>query len=268
MVDKAGLSSVEAKEKLEKIGLNRLFEPSKISFFSILKEEITEPLILLLIVVGFLYSIWGSLEDSITIFSIIVILALVEVWNEYRAKKAISSLTKLSAPKTKVRRDGKTIEINVEEVVPGDVLILSIGTRIAADSKMFLSYSLEVDESSLTGESFPKEKSSGDEIYAGTLVVSGEGEAEVLSTGKKTRIGKISKLAQQVKPPKTPLQLSMKELSKKLVWVALFFSFFIPLIGYLRGQNLKEMILTGLSLSFSTIPEEMPIIITMVLGLG
>jgi len=263
-----GLSESDASHKLKQFGSNQIVKPHEISFFGIAKEEITEPLILLLFAVGLFYGIWGKLEDALTIFIVITILVFVEVWNEYRAKKAISSLSKLAAPKTKVLRDGKIIEINTEFVVPDDILILTTGTRIAADCKVFSSYSLQIDESSLTGESFPKDKKIGNEIYAGTLVVSGEGRAKVLRTGKNTKIGRISALAQEVKQPKTPLQLSMKSLSKKLIWVALFFSVFIPLLGFVRGQNFKEMILTGLSLSFATVPEELPIIITMVLGLG
>jgi len=266
--EKLGLSFLEAKKRLEKFGLNQIVKLREISFLEIAKEEITEPMILLLLAVGFFYTLWGKLGDALTIFSIILILVVVEVWNEYRAKKAISSLAKMAAPKTKVLREGEISEIKSEEIVPGDILILTPGTRIAADSKLFLSFSLGVDESSLTGESFPKEKKMGEEICAGTLVVSGEGKAEVISTGKNTKIGKISALAQEIKEPKTPLQLSMKSLAKNLVWIALFFSLAIPLLGFLRGQDFRQMILTGLALAFATIPEELPIIITMVLGLG
>jgi Ca2+-transporting ATPase len=120
----------------------------------------------------------------------------------------------------------------------------------------------------LTGESFPQEKNRGDEIHAGSVVLSGEGEAVVAETGRRTRLGKIASAVKTVKPPRTPLQLAMKSLAGKLVVVAVFFSLFIPLMGVLRGQNAKTMVLTGLSLAFATIPEELPIIITMVLGLG
>jgi len=263
-----GLSFAEAKKRLEKFGLNQIIKTKEIGFFGIAKEEITEPMILLLLVVGFIYGFWGKLGDAITIFSIIFILILVEAWNEYRAKKRISSLSKIVAPKTKVLREGKIFEIKIEEVVPGDILILIPGTRISADSKLLVSFSLQVDESSLTGESFPQEKKAGEEIYAGTLVISGEGKAEVFATGKNTKIGKISSLVQKIKEPKTPLQLTMNSLAKNLVWIALFFSLLIPLLGFLRGQDFRQMILTGLSLAFATVPEELPIIISMVLGLG
>lgn len=263
-----GISTVEANKRLEKYGLNQMAKPHPLSFFSIFKEEVTEPMILLLIGVGIIYSFWGKLEDAITIFTIIAVLALVEVWNEFRAKKAIASLSKMAAPKTKVIRSGKMIDIETEQVVPGDVLIINAGTRISADAKLLTALSLQVDEASLTGESLPVSKETGDEIYAGTLIVAGEAKAEVISTGLLTKFGKISTLAQTIKQPKTPLQLAMKKLATNLVWVALFFSVSIPILGVLRGQNFKDMVLTGLALAFATIPEEGPIIITMILGLG
>jgi Ca2+-transporting ATPase len=266
--DDIGLSSGEAREKLLKSGPNRIFKATEISFFGIARHEVTEPMILLLLVVGFFYSIWGKLEDAFTIFIVIALLVFAEVYNEFRAKKAIASLEKIAAPRTKVMRDGKLTEIDSENVVPDDLLILTSGTKVAADAKIQKSTGLQFDESALTGESFPREKEIGDEIYAGTIVLSGEGSAVVFSTGKSTKLGEIAAASKVIKPPKTPLQLAMKSLAGKLVFVALFFSIIIPLIGILRGQDMKTMILTGLSLSFATIPEELPIIITMVLGLG
>ena len=263
-----GLTSREASRQLEKFGKNILVEEEKISFLKITKEEITEPMILLLIFVGVLYSIWGKLTDSITIFSLISLLIAVEVWNEYRAKKAISALSEITALKTKVLRDNKIIEIDSKDVVPGDVLILIQGTKIAADAKLISFHSLQIDEASMTGESFPVDKKINEELYAGTIVVEGEGKAIVISTGKNTKLGNISSIAQKVKPPRTPLQLGVSALSKKLVWVSIFFSIFIPLIGVLRGNDLKTMILTGLSLAFATIPEELPMVITLVLAIG
>ena len=263
-----GLSTSEAKSRLARFGPNRLAKPYQVKFWAIAKEEVTEPMILLLLGVGIVYSVWGKLEDALTIFSIIIVLTLVEVWNEFRAKKAIASLAQLAAPRTRVVRDGSVADVETEGIVPGDVLVVGSGSRVAADATLLEAYGLQADESSLTGESLPAAKSAGEAIYAGTLVVAGEGRAEVTATGLASRFGKISALAQTVRPPKTPLQLAMKDLAMKLVWVALFFSAAIPLLGLLRGQNLKDMILTGLALAFATIPEEGPIIITMILGLG
>lgn len=266
----AGLSTVEAKRRLDQFGPNRFVTPQKISFLAIAREEVTEPMILLLLVVGVVYTVFGGLQDALTIFTIIFILVFVEIWNEYRAKKAISALSELAAPKTRVIRDGMIMETETEKVVPGDTLVLVEGTRIAADCRLDAAFSVQVDESVLTGESFPQEKKVGSDVFAGTLIVSGEGKGEAYATGKNTRFGKISALAQAIKPPRTPLQLAMKSLSKTLAWVAVFFSVIIPFIGFLRfgSQNLIELVLTGLALAFAAIPEELPIIITMILGLG
>ncbi|MGA2933568.1 MAG: cation-transporting P-type ATPase [Methanomicrobiales archaeon] len=265
---RSGLSTGEARERLERFGPNRITRPYEITFLGIAKEEITEPMILLLLAVGVFYTVLSNLNDALTLYAIIITLVFVEIANEYRAKKAISSLAALAEPRTKVMRDAGITEVATEEVVPGDLLVLVPGTRIAADGTIVSGVSLQVDESSLTGESFPREKIPGSEAYAGTLAVSGEGLVETMHTGGETRIGKISELAREIRPPKTPLQIAMKSLAKTLVFVALFFSIVIPLIGALQGQPLRVMFLTGLALAFATIPEELPIIITMNLGLG
>ena len=270
-----GLSQVEAERRLKQVGPNEFVKPLKISFLGIAKEEVVEPMILLLLVVGVLYTVftWPNLEDALTIFSIIFVLVFVEIWNEYRAKKAISALSELAAPKTRVVRDGSIVEVETEKVVPGDLLVFIDGTRVAADCKLIVSYDIQVDESVLTGESLPREKRVGDEVYAGTLVLSGEGKGEAYATGKKSRFGKISAMAQEIKPPKTPLQLAMKSLSVRLAYVAIFFSVIIPVLGVVRYgyhdlAEDKNLVLTGLALAFAAIPEELPIIITMILGLG
>jgi len=263
-----GLSSDEAARLLKEAGPNLIYKPQKISFWRIARHEVTEPMILLLIVVGFFYSIWGKVEDAVTIFVVIALLVLAEVYNEFRAKKAIASLEKIAAPKTRVRRNGRVVEAASEDIVPGDILILTPGTKVAADSKVVESINIQADESALTGESFPEDKAAGEGVYAGTIIVAGEGEAEVASTGGNTRIGKIAATLKEVRPPRTALQLAMKSLAKKLVYPGVFFPLLIAILGVTRGENIRLMILTGLSLSFATIPEELPIVITMVLGLG
>lgn len=263
-----GLTSIEAEKRLAQFGPNEIFRRTPISFFSIAKHEITEPMIVLLLIVGFFYSWWGESGDALAIFFVIISLVLAEVYNEFRAKKAIDSLEKIAAIKTKVKRDGELKRIDSLALVPGDVLILTSGTKIAADAKVQNALLLQIDESALTGESWPQDKKSGDQIFAGTVVVSGEGEAEVMATGKNTKLGKIAVAAKQVKPPRTALQLAMKSLAGKLVYLAIFFSLIILGLGIWRGHDLETMILTSLSIAFATIPEELPIIITMVLGLG
>ena len=276
-----GLTSDEVKLRLEKYGENTLGEEKKETFWDALKEESREPMILLLIGVGVLYSIWGSILDAATIFTVIAVLVLSEVYNEWKAEQGIDSLKELTTPRPLVLRDSKVGEVESAELVPGDVLPLSVGERIPADSRLYRSFGLQLDESSLTGESMPVPKAAdvvlpegtqvtelSNMVLAGTLIVQGEGVAIVATTGRNTELGHIATLTEEVKEEKTPLQEAMEELSKTLVWIALIFSVSIPALGYLRGQPLQTMILTGLSLSFAVIPEELPIIITMVLAVG
>jgi Ca2+-transporting ATPase len=240
-----------------------------VNFFAIARHEITEPMILLLLFVGVVYAVLGrEITDAVTIFAVIVLLVLAEVWNEFRAKKAIVALGEIAAPKARVIREDTVREIDALAVVPGDILVLSQGTRIAADGTVFRPVDLQVDESALTGESFPQPKSAGETVYAGTVAVAGEGLAKVTITGRRTRLGEIAASAEEIRPPRTRLQLAMKDLAGKLVYIAVFMVALITVVGILRGQNPEVMFLTGLSLAFATIPEELPIIITMVLGLG
>ena len=263
-----GLPAEQVRALRERFGPNVLFARTPVRFWAIAREEVTEPMILLLLVVGVAYSLWGARADAVTIFIVIAVLVLAEVWNEYRAKRAIAALERIAAPRSRVIRDGTLVEVDSEELVPGDLLVLATGTRIAADARVTTSLGLACDESALTGESFPVEKQPGDTVFAGTVVVGGEGEAVVTAIGQATRLGGIGRTLGEVRQPRTPLQLAMRALAGKLVWVAVFFATLIPLIGVLRGQDWRQMVLTGLSLAFATIPEELPIIITMVLGLG
>ena len=264
----AGLTAQQAQSQRAKFGANEIYQSEPISIWAIAREEVTEPMMVLLIIAGVVYSFLGELRDAVTIFVIIALLIGSEVLTEYRAKTAIAALAKIAALKTRVRRDGQITEIDTLDVVPDDVLILSPGTKIEADARVQELIGLQVDESALTGELFPVDKPVGDSIYAGTFVSSGEGQAVVTVTGAQTRLGQIAAQAGAIKPPRTALQLAMKSLAGKLVYVALFFAIGIPILGLLRGQDWKLMVLTALALAFAIIPEELPIVITMVLGLG
>lgn len=277
-----GLSSEDAEKRLNELGQNTLTEEKEESFWHEFIEGLREPMVLMLIVTGILYAIWGELSDAITIFVIILTLNTVEVVNEQRSKKAIASLRKLAEPSTSVFRDGHFQEIPVDQVVPGDLIFLPDGHRVPADARLVDAYGLSVDESALTGESLPVEKNTHrltnpetplaerhNMVFSSTLITRGKGKAIVVATGMNTEIGQIAGMARQVREPRTPLQNMMDELSRVLIWFALGFSVLVPLVGiFLAHQPVKQMLLTGLSLAYATIPEELPIIITMVLSLG
>ncbi|MCW3995396.1 MAG: cation-transporting P-type ATPase [Candidatus Bathyarchaeota archaeon] len=278
-----GLTEAEAANRLGVYGKNVLIQEREIRFLDIFREEVTEPMILLLIAVGVLYSILGSLTDALTIIIIIIILVFAEVWNEYRAKRSIAALKQLAPPTALVLRNGVAVKMQTEFLVPGDVLLLRVGQRVPADARLIESFGLEVDESSLTGESFPVSKDATvvltnevpisdqiNSVFTGTVIARGRGKAVVTATGVSTELGRVAGITKASKEPKTTLQVAMKQLSRTLVFVALFFSILIPLLSYVRGvmPNPAQAVLYGLSLAFVVIPEELPIIITMVLGVG
>jgi len=280
-----GLNDEEVAKRLSIYGRNMLIQEHPIRFFDIFKEEVTEPMILLLIAVGVLYSVLGDAIDAATIIVVIAILVLAEVWNEYRAKRSISALQQLAPPTALVFRNGQQMEVHTAFLAPGDVLLLKVGQRVPADARLLEAFGLEIDESSLTGESYPVAKDDSvlpsetrvpdqtNMVFTGTVVTRGKAKAVVTRTGLNSELGRISGIVKAAKEPKTQLQLSMKQLSRTLVWVALFFAIIIPVLSYVRGlpglqDNPGGAVLYGLSLAFVVIPEELPIIITMVLGVG
>src|SRR6266516_1968505 len=153
-----GLSEAEAHHRLAEYGPNRLSAGKRESLWQVFLEEMREPMILLLLATGVLYAIWGSLADAVTIFAVILFVISLEIFNEYRAERAITALQQLAEPTTTVRRDGLPTEVAVEEVVPGDVLLLEAGRRVPADARLVEAYGMAIDESALTGESVPVEK--------------------------------------------------------------------------------------------------------------
>lgn len=276
-----GLSDQQAATRLVRFGPNRRIRPRRVTFWHVLREESTEPMILLLLAVAVLYGVWGELADTVAIVVVIAAVVLVEVFTEYRAKAAIASLSRLSAPTAPALRDGRVRDVPTEDLVPGDVLVLRTGERLAADARLIDSAGLRVDESVLTGEPVAAEKDAdhvlatdtplgqrSNLVFAGTTVAAGRARAVVVTTGMGTELGRLTGLVVEAKPPRTVLQQAMRDLARWLAWLALAFSVLVPLLGLLGGQPWREMILTGLTLAFATIPEELPIIISMVLGLG
>ncbi|MGE5192022.1 MAG: cation-translocating P-type ATPase, partial [Deltaproteobacteria bacterium] len=278
----SGLSPADVSERLPRFGPNRLQPPEEASFREVFFEEIREPMILLLLTTAILYAVWGGLGDALAIFAVIQVLVGVEVFNEYRADKAIAALHRLTEPTAIVRRAGEVREIPAAGVVPGDVILLQPGRLVPADARLLQAFSLSADESVLTGESLPVEKDAAallpeasglserrNLVFTGTTITRGRGTAVVVATGMETELGRVARLTKAVKEPPTPLQATMRDLTRWMVFLAVGFSSLVPLLGWLRGgQSWREMLLTGLSLAFATIPEELPIIITMVLALG
>ncbi len=277
-----GLTAGDVGSRLAQSGPNRLREVEHEGFWEEYLEELREPMILLLLATGVLYSILGTLEDAVTVFAIIFTLVAFEVVNEQRAHRAIEGLRELAEPTAAVVRDGRRQEVPAESIVPGDLVLLEAGRRVPADARLVETAGLSVSEAALTGESAPVDKDPDavlpeatalaerrNLVFAGTTAARGRGTAIVTATGMSTELGRVATLAQEVEEPKTPLQIAMTDLTKYLVGVAVGFSVLVPVLGWvLAHQDPRTMILTGLSLAFVTIPEELPILITMVLALG
>jgi P-type Ca2+ transporter type 2C len=243
-------------------------------------ESVAEPLQLLLVVVGVLSAIFGELRDAIAIFSVIVLVSAVEAISEVRARRALQALRDLSAPNALVRRAGLARPVRVGALVVGDVLLVEAGSVVAADARVVEADGLATDESRLTGE--PAAAAKGPEpvhadaplaerssvLHAGTAVVGGAGEGVVVALGDETEIGRLGRLVAHAKEPLTPLQGAMAELARTALIVAVTACVLVPLLGVLRGQPPREMLLDGLTLAFATIPEELPILVTVLVALG
>ena len=275
-----GLTQSEAELRLKKDGLNALPESTSGGIFHIILEQVREPMILILIIIGLIYFLIGTPVESISVIVIVFIVIAIEVYNVRKARISILALRSLISSKAWIIRSGTTVEVPVSNIVPGDVVLIHSGERIPADGIILESFGLEVDESSLTGESIPVHKHAfsnlgsepGDSekylIMSGTLVVQGSGKFAVVSTGVNTEIGKVSESLRTEGEPETPLEMSLKRASRVLIGIAVFFSLLIPLIGYLHGNPIDQMVLTGLSMAFATVPEELPILITITLAVG
>jgi Ca2+-transporting ATPase len=279
-VDRNGLSSVEARERLMKFGPNQLVEKKKISPLAILIEQFKSLLIIILIAAAVLSGVLGEVADSIIIIVIVVLAAGLGFVQEYKAERALEALKKMAAPFASVIRDGKEQEIPASELVPGDIILIATGDKIPADARVIESVNLKVDEAPLTGESVPvgKTKDSiqedvpvGDRknmVYMGTAAVYGRGTAVVTATGMMSKFGKIAKMLQEVEEEKTPLQVSLDKMGKWLAIGAMFLCISLAGIGVLRGHGILEMLLWGVSLIVAAVPECLPAVVTISLALG
>jgi P-type Ca2+ transporter type 2C len=267
----AGLGLDEVLARRATHGWNKLPEKAPDPLWRELLEALAEPLQLLLVAVGVLYAVFGELRDALVILAVIVTVAFVESATEWRAGRAIRALGELAAPRAVVRRGGVVSEVAPAELVPGDVLLLTAGSRVPADVRLTETEGVAVDESLVTGESQPVVHNQGagsDELMAGTHVVRGNAIAVVTRTGADSTLGRIASLVAQEPEPRTPLQRQLGQLAKVLLVAAIAVSAIVPAIGVLAGEPLKDMVLTGLTLAFATIPEELPILVVVVLGLG
>lgn len=276
----AGLSNAEAQRRLQESGKNLLEAKKKKTIFSILLNQLTDFMILILVGAAVISGIVGDVTDTVVILAIVVLNAVVGLVQEWRAEKAMEALETMSASHARVHRDHQVIDIAAADLVPGDVVVIEAGNIIPADVRFIETYTFKVDESSLTGESVNIEKNTeplpqgdyplGDRVnlgYKGTNVTSGRAVAYVVATGMSTELGRIAKMI-QTEELKTPLQKKLNSFGKRLTIIILILCGIFFLVGWLRGESWSVMLLTSISLAVAAIPEALPALVTIALALG
>ncbi len=277
----SGLSSGSAQSKLETFGPNELKEQEGKSFLQKLIAEFSDFLILILIAAALISVFVGEAKDAIVIMSIVIVNALLGLYQEGKAEKALEALKKMASPTAKVLRDGNPQEISSSQLVPGDLVILETGDIIPADLRLVESSNLKVEEASLTGESVPVEKraqetyseevSLGDRhnmAYMSTIITYGRGKGVVVETAEGTEIGKIAAMIQTFEEEPTPLQKKLNQLGKVLGMTTIAVCVAVFGIGLLQGREVLEMFMISISLAVAAIPEGLPAIVTIVLAIG
>ena len=279
---KAGLTSAAAEEKLKAVGPNELREKKGRGPLAIFFDQFKSLMILVLIAAAVVSGFLKEWVDAAAILAIVVLNAILGLVQEYRAEKSLAALRKLSAPNSKVVRDGSARIVPARELVPGDLIEVEAGDHVPADSRVFWHTSnLAVQEASLTGESTPVAKTDialeekevplaerANILYMGTSVVSGKARAVVVETGMSTELGRIAGLIQGIRKETTPLQRKLEQFSKMLVYLCFALVAMVFGLEILRGGKLLDMFLTSVSLAVAAIPEGLPAVVTIALALG
>jgi Ca2+-transporting ATPase len=276
-----GLSQEEVEDRLTAHGPNAIREQRRQGPIRMFFGQFTDFMIIVLIIAGIVSGLVGDLTDTVAIFVIVVLNAIIGFVQEYRAEQAVAALKRLASPTAQVVREGKTQTIPAHELVPGDLVLLEAGNVIPADLKLLDVARLKVEEAALTGESLPVEKSGalireldsplGDRFnmaYKGTIATHGHGVGIVIATGMDTELGKIAELLRQEGETKTPLQQRLARFGKRLALLILTVCSIIFVVGLLRGEPPVLMFLTAVSLVVAAIPEALPAVATVSLALG
>ena len=267
-----GLTSAEVAARRPPGG-NRVARPVAWRLRKFLRTSLSERLTVLLLLVSAVYLALGEFRDAAVMLAVVTAVMAAEAWVQLRADRAIASLSRLSAPRALVWRDGRLQEVPPDELVRDDVILLTAGSRVPADARLVEAEELLVDESLVTGESQPVEydlRAGGlAELRAGTHVLRGHAVAMVTAVGQDSTLGRVASLVGEAEAQKTPLQRQMSELARRLLVVAALASLVIPALGWLTGaQPLRDLLLTGLTLAFASVPAELPVLVVAVLGLG
>lgn len=275
-----GLTEEEARQRLQEYGENALQEQKRKKGYQVFLEQFKDFLVVILIVAAFISLLSGNIESTVVIFAVIILNAILGTVQYLKAEKSLNALKELSSPHSRVIRDGKTVDIPSSAVVPGDVLVLEAGDMTAADGRIMQCYSLQMNESALTGESTNVDKTQEcieeevpladrtNMVYAGTLVTYGRAEVLVTATGMQTEIGKIASMMNATKEKKTPLQVSLDQFSQKLAMVILAICALVFVLSMYRHMPVLDSLLFAVALAVAAIPEALGSIVTIVQAMG
>ncbi|MFN2322350.1 MAG: cation-translocating P-type ATPase [Trueperaceae bacterium] len=276
-----GLSEAEAAARLARVGPNRLPSPGGKPIWKIALQQFTSLIVLFLVAAAAIALVAGETIEAVAIFVVIAVNAIVGFATELRAAQAIASLQRQAAPTARVLRGGKERTSAVEELVPGDVVLLAEGDRIPADGRLIESARLQVQEAALTGESQAVEKREDADVderaplaerltmaFLGTTVSAGRGRLLVTGTGRATEVGRIGVLLEETELTETPLERRLEQLGRALIGVVLAVAAVVVVAGVLRGNALLDMLEVAIALAIAAVPEGLPAVATMTLALG
>lgn len=266
-----GLNESEVLSSQKKYGYNRINTTRKNTWLNLLVDILKEPMLILLFIITIIYVAVGDYSEAIFMFSAIVAVSAISFYQDNRSKKALEALEKLSEPLSKVIRDATIVEIPTHEIVVGDLCITEEGKIINADGHIVYSNDFSVNESSLTGESlalFKNSEANNNQVFGGTIAVSGLAVFQVEQIGKQTQIGKIGESIQTIKEESSPLQVQIRRFVKWMAVVGILIFIMVWLFSFIRTGNLLDSLLTGLTLAMSVLPEEIPVAFTTFMALG
>lgn len=279
--DAAGLAAADAAQRLHAHGPNELQAVARASAWWILAAQFKNVLILILLAATLISGLLGHTLEAVAITVIVLFAVLLGFFQEYRAERAMEALRSMAAPVARVRRDGREVTVPARELVPGDVVLLRAGDRAPADLRLMEAVTLAIDEAVLTGESAAVEKIDGpledselplgdrtNMVYAGTLVAHGRGQGVAVATGMSTEFGHVSRMVQEVRAGRTPLQENLGRLGATLGKAALVVVAVIVAIGLWRGLPALDMFIFGIALAVAVVPEALPAVVTISLAIG
>jgi len=276
----SGLSSTEAARRLAEFGPNEIRREQRTSPLTLLARQFASPVIWLLLGASVLSAALGEWLDASTIGAILIINAVIGFFQEHRAERAVMALRSMTAPRARVMRDGHSIMVSADAIVPGDLLVLEAGDIAAADAQLHTAHRLTANEAPLTGESTPVDKWTGptapgtplaerhDFVFMGTSIATGTGSAEVVATGMLTELGRIAHLLATAEESVTPLQRRLASVSQTLMYICGGIVALVAMAGLLRGWPLMQVLMAAVSLAVAAVPEGLPAIVTIALAVG